>query len=168
MEIRIREAIPADAAGLAEAIASAEDSGMMLFGQGERRLTPEQTERMIGNFRKDSASALFITEDTGGIIGYLIARGEETGRTCHRAYVVIGVHHRARGKGIGTALFRQLDVWARGRELRRLELTVMTENEAAIALYRKMGFEIEGVKKDSLRLNGRYADEYYMAKIMDD
>jgi RimJ/RimL family protein N-acetyltransferase len=166
MEAKVRKAVPADAVALAEVIASAEDSGMMLFGPGERRLTPEQAERMIGNFLKDSASALFVAEDTGGIAGYLIARGEDTGRTRHRAYVVTGVHHRARGKGVGTALFRRLDEWACERGLRRLELTVMTENEAAVALYRKMGFEVEGVKRDSLVLDGRYGDEYYMAKIM--
>ncbi|WP_336511062.1 GNAT family N-acetyltransferase [Bhargavaea massiliensis] len=167
MSRNTREAVPADANGLLEAMRSAEDSGMMLFGPGERRLTPEQVERMIVNFRENPASALFVAEDTGGIAGYLIARGDETGRTRHRAYVVIGVHQRARGKGTGTVLLRQLDGWARERGLRRLELTVMTENEAAVALYRKMGFQVEGVKRDSLVIDGRYVDEYYMAKILE-
>lgn len=167
MEMKVREAVPTDAAGLAEAIASAEDSGMMLFGPGERRLTQEQAERMIVNFREDPASALFIAEHNAGIAGYLIARGEDTGRTRHRAYVVIGVHHLARGKGTGTALFRRLDDWARRRGIRRLELTVMTENETAVALYRKMGFDVEGVKRDSLFVDGRYVDEYYMAKMIE-
>ena len=167
MEMKARKAVPADAPELAEAIASAENSGMMLFGPGERRLTTAQAEQLIGNFRDDPASALFVAEDTGGIAGYLIARGDETGRTRHRAYVVIGVHQRARGKGTGTVLFRQLDGWARECGLRRLELTVMTENEAAVALYRKMGFQVEGVKRDSLVIDGRYVDEYYMAKILE-
>ncbi|MCW1927854.1 GNAT family N-acetyltransferase [Bhargavaea beijingensis] len=167
MSRNVREAVPSDADGLLKAMASAEDSGMMLFGPGERRLTMEQAERMIGNFREDPASALFVAEGTGGIAGYLIARGEGTGRTRHRAYVVIGVHHRARGKGTGTALFRQLDGWARERGLRRLELTVIAENMSAVALYRKMGFDVEGVKRDSLVIDGRYADEYYMAKILE-
>jgi RimJ/RimL family protein N-acetyltransferase len=56
--------------------------------------------------------------------------------------------------------------WARERGFHRLELTVMTHNERAIRLYKKMGFEVEGVKKHSLFVNGEYVDEYYMAKLI--
>ena len=31
---------------------------------------------------------------------------------------------------------------------------------------KKMGFEIEGTKRDSLRVDGVYVDEYYMAKLL--
>jgi lipid II:glycine glycyltransferase (peptidoglycan interpeptide bridge formation enzyme) len=37
--------------------------------------------------------------------------------------------------------------WAIERGFHRLELTVNTHNERAIRLYKKMGFEVEGVKK---------------------
>lgn len=43
----------------------------------------------------------------------------------------------------------------------------MTHNLAGIALYKKMGFEIEGRKRHSLRVNGAYVDEYYMSKLLD-
>jgi len=43
----------------------------------------------------------------------------------------------------------------------------MTHNEAGIALYRRRGFEIEGIKKHSLLLGGRYVDEYYMARLLE-
>lgn len=45
-------------------------------------------------------------------------------------------------------------------------MTVMTHNEVGIALYRKRGFEIEGVKRDSIYIEGQYRDEYYMAKLL--
>lgn len=48
----------------------------------------------------------------------------------------------------------------------RLELTVVTENRAAVALYKKDGFLIEGVKKHSLMIDGKAFDEYYMVKIL--
>lgn len=47
-------------------------------------------------------------------------------------------------------------------------LTVMTHNSRAIALYKKMGFTIEGLKKHSMKVDGRYVDEYLMAKIYED
>ncbi|WP_277674608.1 GNAT family N-acetyltransferase, partial [Piscibacillus halophilus] len=59
-----------------------------------------------------------------------------------------------------------MEEWAIKVQLHRLELTVIVENKAAVNLYKKMGFEIEGVKKDSLKLGERYVDEYYMAKLI--
>jgi ribosomal protein S18 acetylase RimI-like enzyme len=43
----------------------------------------------------------------------------------------------------------------------------MAHNKAGLALYRRRGFEIEGIKKHSLLLGGRYVDEYYMARLLE-
>jgi RimJ/RimL family protein N-acetyltransferase len=43
----------------------------------------------------------------------------------------------------------------------------MVHNEAAVSLYKKMGFEIEGIKKKSLNIEGKYLDEYYMGKTFE-
>ena len=42
----------------------------------------------------------------------------------------------------------------------------MTHNLNAIKLYEKVGFIKEGVKKNSLLVDGNYVDEYYMGKIL--
>ena len=56
--------------------------------------------------------------------------------------------------------------WGNEIGIHRLELTVMTENRAGVSLYKKMGFEIEGTKKDSLLVDGEYKDEFYMSRIL--
>ena len=48
----------------------------------------------------------------------------------------------------------------------RFELSVMTQNTTAVALYRKFGFEVEGTARDTLFVDGRYVDEYMMAKLI--
>ncbi|WP_428848894.1 GNAT family N-acetyltransferase [Terribacillus saccharophilus] len=48
----------------------------------------------------------------------------------------------------------------------RLELTVITENKAGVALYKKSGFDIEGTKRNSLIINGKTYDEYCMSKLL--
>ncbi len=59
-----------------------------------------------------------------------------------------------------------MEQWARQRVITCLELTVMTHNQAGVALYKKQGFEIEGRKKHSLLVDGYYVDEYLMAKLL--
>ena len=68
------------------------------------------------------------------------------------------------GQGIGHNLFTKLETWRETTSLTRLELTVLTNNERAINLYKKHGFEIEGIKKNSMKINDVYIDEYMMGK----
>jgi RimJ/RimL family protein N-acetyltransferase len=56
-----------------------------------------------------------------------------------------------RGRGVGTALVAAAIEWSRERGLHKLSLSVFPHNEAAIALYRKFGFEQEGYRKKHMR-----------------
>ena len=47
-----------------------------------------------------------------------------------------------------------------------MNLTVMVNNDKGMALYKKMGFQVEGTMKDSMLVNGEYVDEYSMTKII--
>jgi putative acetyltransferase len=52
--------------------------------------------------------------------------------------------------------------------LKRLELAVYTDNAPAIALYRKFGFEIEGIEEADAFRDGAFADNYVMARLRGD
>ncbi|MDM5246727.1 GNAT family N-acetyltransferase [Lysinibacillus sp. G4S2] len=161
----IREAKIEDAEQIIAVMKNAEESNFMLFGPGERQLEAEQFTRFIENINNSSHSALFIAEIDQTVVGYLIVQGSTPSRLSHRAYIVIGIHSEYRGRKIGTALFGHLDDWAKEKGIHRLELTVMVSNTAGIALYKKMGFEVEGTKRHSLYVDGEYMDEYYMSKL---
>jgi putative acetyltransferase len=78
----------------------------------------------------------------------------------------MAVHSAWQGKGVGSALMRALCSLADGwLNVTRLELTVFTDNERALALYRKFGFEIEGTHRAYALRAGRYVDTYTMARI---
>jgi putative acetyltransferase len=49
--------------------------------------------------------------------------------------------------------------------LQRAELTVYTDNEPALALYRRHGFEVEGQLRDYAMRDGRLTDVYSMARL---
>lgn len=163
--MNIRNALPEDAEKLMELMKHVEESGFMLFEPGERQSSLEIFEKRIGSLGE--GSAIFIAEEQSEYHGYLFAMGESVNRKRHSVYVALGIREEHRGKGIGAQLFEVLEKWAVGKQLRRIELTVMESNAAGLALYKKAGFEIEGIKRDSLLIDGRFANEYYMAKILD-
>jgi len=70
------------------------------------------------------------------------------------------------GKGVGTAMMRAvIDLADKWLNLARIELTVFTDNQSAIALYRKFGFEIEGTHRKYAFRDGDFVDAYAMARI---
>ncbi|MDN7240730.1 GNAT family N-acetyltransferase [Planococcus sp. N028] len=164
--LEIRKAIADDTSQLAEVMKSAEESGYMLFNPGERKVSVEGFANFIDKINIEVRSALFVACENGKISGYMIVQQDKPERISHRAYLVVGVHSESRGKGIGKALFSHVEEWARKVGFHRLDLTVIAENKAAVGLYQKMGFQIEGIKQDSLLINGQFIDEYYMAKLI--
>lgn len=164
--IHIRQAQLTDAPQIIEVMQNAEASGFMLFNPGERNISVSGCEKMIVAFQEDFRSALFVAQLEDKIVGYFIIKSEGPSRVSHRAYIVIGVHEAARGQGVGHALFEAGIKWAKEVPLHRLELTVIANNEAAVHLYQRVGFEIEGTKKHSLLIDGQYVDEYYMSLLL--
>ena len=68
-----------------------------------------------------------------------------------------------RGKGIGKALMRRLlDNLKALPQIEKVKLGVTDGNEAAVALYLHLGFEIVGQAKRELQVDGRYFDLYHM------
>ncbi|WP_221563406.1 GNAT family N-acetyltransferase [Alkalihalobacillus sp. TS-13] len=142
------------------------ETEFMMFEPGERDMDLDYRKESVRRYIEDPRSAVWVLEKEGRLLGFLAAFGNKPRRIQHRAYLVVGILQEAAGQGYGTKLFIELDRWAKEVEIHRLELTVMTHNEAGIALYKKMGFEVEGVKRHAMRLNGNYVDEYYMAKLI--
>jgi L-phenylalanine/L-methionine N-acetyltransferase len=87
-------------------------------------------------------------------------------RRRHAMGLGMAVHPQAQGRGVGSALMQALcdyaDRWA---QVLRLELTVYTDNERAIALYRKFGFEHEGTHRAYALRDGVYVDVHAMARL---
>ena len=164
--MNVRNALEKDAEQLVTVMKDAEDSGYMLFAPGERQMEPAAMIKFINAINNAPHSGFFIAEESEEIFGYLLVKGDNLSRTSHRAMIAIGVHSNSRGKGVGTKLFEHVIRWAHDQQLHRLELTVIENNEQAVHLYKKIGFEVEGVKKDSLFINGTYVNEFYMAKLL--
>lgn len=89
-------------------------------------------------------------------------------RRHHVGSLGMSVHDDWHGKGVGTALMRAgLDLADNWLNLTRLELEVYTDNEAAVRLYERFGFEREGLLRRHAYRDGRYVDAYVMARLRD-
>jgi len=165
--VTIREIREDDALGFLALLTQLDqESRFMLVEPGERQTTAaEQCERIRQVLAQPNATIL-VAECDGQVIGHVAALGGPYRRNRHTAHVVIGILRAFTGLGLGTRLLETLEQWARSHEIHRLELTVMTHNERAIWLCSKVGYQIEGVQKDSLRVDGQYVDEYRMAKVL--
>ncbi|PAV30564.1 GNAT family N-acetyltransferase [Virgibacillus profundi] len=164
----IRTAIREDAANLASLIKQVEtESDYMLYESAERNISAEKQATMIDRLSAEENSTILVSEINHQLVGYLFVIGGNARRNQHCAYIVIGILSSYQGKSIGTTMFEELEHWALNQKIHRLELTVVKENRSGLKLYEKMGFNIEGTKKDSLYIDGKYYDEYYMSKLLE-
>ncbi|WP_416149819.1 N-acetyltransferase family protein [Salipaludibacillus sp. HK11] len=142
------------------------ESAFMLYQKGERNMTTNQFESMITSFVSQPNSTILVVEENRKLLGYVMAVGGKVARKKHTASIVLGVVQHHIGRGVGTYLMQSIEKWANENGVTRLELTTMVHNELALALYKKMGFEVEGLRRQSFIIDGTGVDEYYLAKLL--
>jgi RimJ/RimL family protein N-acetyltransferase len=81
----------------------------------------------------------------------------------HAGLLGMGVVAGHRGRGIGRELLRVTLENARETGLTRIELTVREPNVRARELYERAGFAVEGLKRNAVRVDGRYENLVCMA-----
>ena len=87
-------------------------------------------------------------------------------RRRHAMNLGLAVAPAAQGHGVGSALMAALCEYAdRWAGVLRLELNVFVDNERALRLYRKFGFETEGRMRAYAMRDGQYVDVYTMARL---
>lgn len=115
-------------------------------------------------------SHTFIAEDVKAerIIGYIKLVIDEEKRRRHKANLSVAIHNDYQGNGVGSKLFTEaMDLAENWLMLKKIELTVLENNVPGIELYKKFGFEIEGVSRADTVVNGKYEDVVFMGKVFD-
>ncbi|MDW5418446.1 GNAT family N-acetyltransferase [Iodobacter sp. CM08] len=99
------------------------------------------------------------------VLGQLGLHLETNPRRKHVAGIGMAVKSSAHRQGVGNALLlAAIDLAEQCQAISRIELSVYTDNLAALALYEKHGFIKEGLCKNYAFRNGQFSDVYMMAR----
>lgn len=100
------------------------------------------------------------------VVGWCDVFPEDNPRQNHRGGLGMGLLPEHRGQGLGSKLLSSVLDHAKKFGLEKVELHVYTSNISAVALYKKFGFEQEGLIKKYRKLDGQYFDCLAMGKFL--
>lgn len=83
----------------------------------------------------------------------------------HLGYFAMMIVQECWGQGLGKKLLESLDDYAKQSGITKMEATVRTNNPRAIELYKKCGYQMEGTRQKSAKIDSNYLDEYFIAKF---
>ncbi len=121
----------------------------------------------IANDTKDQSGVIVIACTGDELVGMTgVGRGHWP-KTQHSG-IVWGVYVTPawRGQHIAEGILEECINWASENGIVVLKLGVVTNNEPAIRCYQRAGFTIYGTEPKSNFLDGKYFDEYLMAKLI--
>ncbi len=167
--IQVRQATEKDASSFLKLWDALDtETEFMLFEPGERKETLESQKNKLGKATDSENIRILVLDVEGDNIlgGFCAGRRSSNLRDRHVLHVVIGIREQYTGFRLGYKLLAELEQWALGKDIKRLELSVMVSNKRAISLYESLGFTLEGTKKNAVSLQSGYVDEHIMAKLI--
>ncbi len=169
---RLREARREDAADVVALFRAVLEEGRYFITEpGEYRGRAGEEARVILRYagRDDGLYLVARREADGGLAGVCTVRAGHLRRTRHVGRLEVFVARQDRGRGLGRALLEAAVDWAEANPgMRKLSLAVFEDNARAVALYRSLGFEVEGRRVGEYQeADGRLRDDLIMARSVE-
>lgn len=130
----------------------------------ELTFTIEQERDWLKSNIEDECHLIIVAEVADKIVGQLDFFNGPKRRNAHTGEFGTGVHKDFRNLGIGSLLIRALVDWASSNlKIEKINLGVHQTNDRAIATYKKIGFQVEGLRTKDLKYpNGVYVNTVLM------
>lgn len=139
------------------------ESDNLLFGKDEFHLTVEQETGYLKKVGNDPNMRMVIGLINNTIVSVAEIRCLSRKRISHNSEIAISVKKEYWGKGIGSAVMKELIRFAKEHKtIRNISLGVKASNRNAIRLYEKFGFTKVGVHKNYFHISENYDDELIM------
>lgn len=136
--------------------------------KGEGFINATGFERLIEEDANHPRNLFLVAESQGRILGFSRCEGSHLKRSLHKVEFGVGVLSDYWGYGIGKNLLNESIAWAKSNGIKKIVLYVLEENQKAVGLYEKLGFETEGVlKNDKLLSDGKFHHTLVMGNLLD-
>lgn len=128
----------------------------------------ESTDELHSLYEKhihDNTERRFVIEDNGVFAGVIeLVEISFLHRNCEIQVAVFPEHE---GKGLASrAMAKGIEYAFNILNLHKVYLYVDVDNEKAVNIYKKLGFELEGCLKEQFFAAGSYHDSYYMGLLV--
>lgn len=160
MTILIREARADDASEMVLHVKRVLNTSGYTLTKADEFQATEESQRTWIKDTLDNGHLILVAEHEGGIIGNLIFFRGTKARNSHTGELALGIDEAWRGQGIGKQLIERLIQWAEIQSgIEKIWLQVISGNDQAVGLYKKLGFKEEGALTKQIKFSdGRYAD----------
>ena len=148
-------------------ITSKETHFMVRYPEEIKITLEEETEYIKGIASSDSdiMIAVFVNNELAGNASLNCIKNHI--KLKHRAVFGISIKEKYWNNSIGSTLTKEIIEVARKIGYEQIELGVFSDNEKAIRLYEKNGFEVWGKNKNAFKLkDGSYCDEIIMGIML--
>jgi len=166
----IREARIDDAAHLLSYLQMVgSESDNLTFDAKGLPFTEKQEREYLDNRMCSQNNITLLALEGEKIIGSLGVDTPCFPRLSHRGELGISALKEHWGQGVGSALLEAMLCWVRDYPtgLRKIDLSVREDNERAIALYKKYGFNEKGKIKRLVQIDGVFYDGITMGLLLD-
>ncbi|PGK33861.1 GNAT family N-acetyltransferase [Bacillus anthracis] len=130
---------------------------------GEGFIDTKGFQKIIKTDSESTKNLFLVAEVQNRIVGFSRCEGANLKRLSHKVEFGVCVLKEFWGYGMGKSLLQQSIHWADENEIKKISLQVLETNEKAIQLYKKLGFEVEGILKNDKKLSD---EKYYNTVVM--
>ncbi|MGG4219330.1 GNAT family N-acetyltransferase [Paenibacillus jamilae] len=134
--------------------------------KGEAFISAAGFEQLIKADTEHSKNLFLVAVVHDKVVGFSRCEGHVLRRFAHKVEFGVCVLKEFWGYGIGTNLLKESISWADSNGIQKITLQVLETNNKAIELYKKYGFEIEGVlTNDKILSDGQYYNTIVMGRF---
>lgn len=128
--------------------------------------TTQSMRKKISQWNSTKSGHLLIAVVEGAIGGVIQVVGSASPSMKHRGEIILGILPEFEHQNIDLALLENAELWARKNMISRIEISVLKANTRTVERFEKIGFSVEGIRKNALYIDGFFEDELYMGKIL--
>lgn len=168
IEVTVREASKNDARSIIDFynIVGGE-TNFLSFGENGFKRDVVEYEKFLAASKEELNSIILLVTLNDQIISIASIHSNQAERKKHIGTLGIVIKKEYWGLKLGRFLMEYLIDWAKLNNItRKIQLASNEENQKAISLYKKLGFEIEGIIKEDTFIDGRYNNTVLMGLIL--